>query len=152
MIDRRRFIAACSGLGLTSTLFPGVLWALASGKEKITPQMIDEAAAIADVPIPEEDRQMMLSSLEDQAKNYDEIYQLHLPNSAAPAFNFDPVLPSTKFATEKRPLRISAAPSIAARGVPKNVEDLCFATVRELGELMRTKKITSVALTEMYLG
>lgn len=151
MIDRRRFIAACSGVGLTSTLFPGVLWALANGKEKITLQMIDDAAAIADVPIPDEDRQMMLSSLEDQAKGYDEIYQLHMPNTAAPAFNFDPVLPSTKFETEKRPLRISAAPAIAARGVPKNIEDLCFATVRELAELMRIKKITSVALTQMYL-
>ncbi|HTU34533.1 MAG TPA: amidase [Candidatus Acidoferrum sp.] len=151
MIDRRHFIAACSGLGLTSTLFPGVLWALAADKQKITLQMIDDAAAIADVPIPEEDRQMMLSSLEDQAKGYDEIYQLHLPNSAAPAFNFDPVLPSTKFETEKRPLRISAAPAIGKRGVPKNLEDVCFATVRELAELMRTRKISSVSLTQMYL-
>ena len=151
MIDRRRFIAACSGLGLTSTLFPGVLWGLAAGKEKITLQMIDDAAAIADVPIPAEDRQMMLSSLEDQAKGYDEIYQLHMPNSVAPAFNFDPVLPSTKFETEKRPLHISAAPAIEKRGVPRNLEDICFATVRELAELMRTKKISSVSLTQMYL-
>lgn len=151
MIDRRRFIAVCSGLGLTSTLFPGVLWGLAAGQEKITPQMIDDAAAIADVPIPAEDRQMMLSSLEDQAKGYDEIYQLHMPNSVAPAFNFDPILPSTKFETEKRPLRISAAAAIGTRDVPRNLEDLSFATVRELAELMRTKKISSVSLTQMYL-
>ena len=150
MIDRRRFVAACSGLGLTSTLFPGVLWALATGKDKITPEMIEQAAVIADVPIPAEDRQMMLSALADQAKGYDEIYQLHMPNSAAPAFNFDPVLASTKFEREKRPLRISAAPAVAARA-PKNIEDVCFATVRELSELMRTKRISSVALTEMYL-
>lgn len=150
MIDRRRFVAACSGLGLTSTLFPGVLWALAAGKDKITPEMIEQAAVIADVPIPAEDRQMMLSALADQAKGYDKIYQLHMPNSAAPAFNFDPVLASTKFEREKRPLRISAAPAVAARA-PKNIEDVCFATVRELGELMRTKRISSMALTEMYL-
>ena len=151
MLDRRRFISACSGLGLTSTLFPGVLWALADGKEKITADMIDRAAAIADVPIPADDRQMMLSTLEDQAKGYDEIYQLHIPNSIAPALNFDPVLPSTKFETEKRPLRISAAPAIAAHGVPRNLEDVCFASARELGELVRARKVSSVALTEMYL-
>ena len=151
MIDRRRFIAACSGLGLTSTLFPGVLWGLASGKEKITPEMIDDAAAIADVPIPAEDRQMMLSALEDHAKGYDAIYQLHMPNSVAPAFIFDPVLASTKFETEKRPMRISAAPAIARGAVPKNLEDVCFASARELGELVRTKKVSSVALTDMYL-
>lgn len=151
MLDRRRFMSACSGLGLTSTLFPGVLWALADDKEKITPEMIEQAAIIAGVPIPAEDRQMMLSTLEDQAKGYDDIYQLHLPNSVPPAFNFDPVLASTKFETEKRPLRTSAAPAIAARGVPKNIEDLCFATCRELGVLIRSRKISSVALTEMYL-
>jgi len=150
MIDRRRFVAACSGLGLTSTLFPGVLWALAAGKDKITPEMVEQAAVIADVPIPAEDRQMMVSALADQAKGYDEIYQLHMPNSAAPAFNFDPVLASTKFEREKRPLRISAAPAVAARA-PKNIEGICFATVRELAELMRAKRISSVALTEMYL-
>lgn len=151
MIDRRRFIAACSGLGLTSTLFPGVLWGLAADKEEITAGMIDAAAAIADVPIPAEDRQMMLSALENHAKGYEQIYQLHMPNSVAPAFNFDPVLASTRFETEKRPLRMSAAPATARRGVPKNIEDVCFASARELGELVRTKKISSVALTEMYL-
>jgi Asp-tRNA(Asn)/Glu-tRNA(Gln) amidotransferase A subunit family amidase len=151
MLDRRRFIAACSGLGLTSTLFPGVLWGLAADKEKITAEMIDQAAVIADVPIPAEDREMMLSTLADQAKGYDEIYQLHLANSVAPAFNFDPVLASTKFETEKRPLQLSSAPHIVARGVPKNIEDLCFASVRELAELIRAKHISSVALTDMYL-
>src|SRR5204862_1276739 len=35
---------------------------------------------------------------------------------------------------------------------PKNLEDLAFASVRELGELVRTKKVSSLALTEMYLG
>jgi Asp-tRNA(Asn)/Glu-tRNA(Gln) amidotransferase A subunit family amidase len=151
MLNRRRFIAACSGLGLTPTLFPGVLWALADGREKITAEMIDQAAAIAGVPIPADDRRMMLSTLEDQAKGYDQVYQLRLPNSVAPAFNFDPVLPSTKFETERHPLRASPSPAIASHGVPGNLEDLCFSSARELGELIRTKKISSVALTEMYL-
>jgi Asp-tRNA(Asn)/Glu-tRNA(Gln) amidotransferase A subunit family amidase len=151
MLDRRRFIATCSGLGLTATLFPGVLWAIAAGKDKITADMIDQAAAIADIPIPDEDRQMMLSALADQAKGYDEIYQLHVPNSVAPALNFDPVLPSTKFETERRPLRMSGEPGIAARRAPKHLEDICFASVRELSELVRTKKVSSVALTQMYL-
>src|SRR5882724_1253088 len=35
--------------------------------------------------------------------------------------------------------------------MPKSLEELAFASVRQLAELMRTKKISSVALTEMYL-
>src|SRR5439155_22852757 len=50
MLDRRNFMKTCSGMGLAGTLFPGVLWAQAQaqGAAKITKEMIDNAAAIAD--------------------------------------------------------------------------------------------------------
>ena len=151
MLDRRQFLATCSGMGFGLTLLPGVLWALADGKSEITVDMIEQAASIADVPIPAEYRKPLLDSLNGHVQSFAEIYKLHIPNSVAPALVFDPVLPSTKFETEKRPLKISAAPAIANQGVPKNIEDVCFASARELGELVRTKKVSSVALTQMYL-
>jgi len=150
MVDRRRFMQTCTGLGLGSTLFPGVLWAQtqAKGAVKITKEMIDAAAAVADVAISDEYKQMMLDKLNEQAKGYEAIYALHMPNSVEPALLFDPIVNDTKFETERKPERISAAPNIAA---PKNVEELAFASVRELAELVRTKKVSSSALTEMYL-
>src|SRR5215470_9453438 len=151
MVDRRRFLATFSGMGFGSTLLPGVLWALADGKTEITEAMLEQAAAIADVPVPTEQRKTLLQNLNERLKGYEEIYQLHIPNSVPPALAFDPVLPSTKFETEKRPMKMSAAPAIAMRGVPKNLEDLCFATARELAELVQRKKVSSVALTQMYL-
>lgn len=151
MLDRRRFLSACSGLGLSGTLFPGVLWAQAQGVTKITKEMIENAAAIADVPIPEEDKEMMLDNLNQQAKSYEAIYALHIPNSVEPCLVFDPVLPGMKFETERRPARISKPSALVAPGTPKNLEDVAFASVRELAELVRTKKISSLALTQMYL-
>jgi Asp-tRNA(Asn)/Glu-tRNA(Gln) amidotransferase A subunit family amidase len=148
MIDRRRFVEACAGMGLASTLLPGVLWAQAKGATKITKEMIDAAATVADVTISDEYRQMMLDNLNEQAKGYDAIYALHIPNSVEPALLFDPVLASTKYETQKKAPRMSAAPNVAA---PKNIEDLAFATVRELAELVRTRKVSAMALTEMYL-
>ena len=148
MMDRRRFVETCTGMGLASTLLPGVLWAQAKGATKITKEMIDAAASVADVAISDEYKQMMLDNLNEQAKGYDAIYALHIPNSVEPALLFDPVLASTKYETQKKVTRISAAPNIAA---PKNIEDLAFATVRELGELVRTRKVSATALTEMYL-
>ncbi|HEV2388049.1 MAG TPA: amidase [Candidatus Acidoferrales bacterium] len=152
MLNRRRFLAICSGLGLTETLFPGALWTLAQETGKITPQMIEQAAAIADVPIPAADREMMLDSLNNQTKAYEEIYQLHIANGVAPAFNFDPVPPGMRVETAKRPARISPAPAVARRGVPRNLEELAFATVRELAEYVRARKVSSLALTQMYLA
>src|SRR2546427_4003975 len=152
MLDRRNFMKTCSGMGLAGTLFPGVLWAQAQAQapKKITKEMIENAAAIADVPIADEYKEMMLESLNDQAKGYEEIYKLHIPNSVDTALVFDPVLPGMKFETERKPMRLSKAPSVAAE-VPKNLEDLAFASVRELAELVRSKKVSSIALTEMYL-
>src|SRR5258705_10046911 len=95
---------------------------------------------------------MMLDNLNEHAKSYEEIYKLHIPNSVEPALIFDPVLPGMKFETERKPMRISKAPSAVAAGAPKNLEDLAFASVRELAELVRAKKVSSLALTEMYLG
>ncbi len=59
------FLAVCSRLGVSATLFPGVLWAMADEKGKVTRDMIDSAATIADVPIPDEYKDMMLESLND---------------------------------------------------------------------------------------
>ena len=150
MLDRRAFLAVCTRLGLTSTLLPGVLWAMAEDKPKITREMIDSAARIADVPIAEEYKDMMLEGLNGYAESFDAIYQLHIKNDVAPAVIFDPVLPGMKFETAKRPARISAAPTVGGVA-PKNLEDVAFYSVRQLAELVRTKKISSMALTEMYL-
>jgi Asp-tRNA(Asn)/Glu-tRNA(Gln) amidotransferase A subunit family amidase len=150
MIDRRRFMQTCTGMGLGSTLFPGVLWAeaQAKGAAKITKEMIEAAAAVADVAISDDYKQMMLDNLNEQSKGYEAIYALHIPNSVEPALLFDPVVNGTKYEKERRPERISAAPNTAA---PKNVEELAFTSVRELAELVRTKKVSPSALTEMYL-
>ena len=150
MVDRRRFMQTCTRLGLGSTLFPGVLWAQtqAAGATTITKEMIEAAAAVADVTISDDYKQMMLDNLNEQAKGYAAIYALHMPNSVEPALLFDPVVSTTKYETERKLERMSAAPNIAA---PKKLDELAFASVRELAELVRTKKVSSVALTEMFL-
>jgi Asp-tRNA(Asn)/Glu-tRNA(Gln) amidotransferase A subunit family amidase len=151
MLERRRFLATCSSMGFGATLLPGVLWALADGKAEITESMIEQASVLAGVAIPAEYRKTMLENLNEHAKSFEEIYKLHIPNSVAPALVFDPVLPGTKLETEKKTMKISGAAAIAARGVPRNIADVCFASARELGELVRTKKVSSLVLTEMYL-
>src|SRR3989440_1503516 len=154
MLDRRSFMKTCSEMGLLGTLFPGVLWAQAQvhAAKKITKEMIESAAVVADVPIAEEYKEMMLENLNNQVKRYEEIYKLHIPNSVDPALIFDPVLPGMRFETERKPIRMSKAANAATASAPKNLEGLAFASVRELGEFIRTKKVSSLALTEMYLG
>jgi Asp-tRNA(Asn)/Glu-tRNA(Gln) amidotransferase A subunit family amidase len=150
MMDRRAFLAVCSQFGLASTLVPGVLWAMADQKGKITREMIDNASLIADVPIADEYKDMMLESLNDFAKDYDLIYELKIGNQVAPAIVFDPVPPGIRLQSKRKEPKISAAPSVNT-AAPKNLEDVAFHSVRQLSELVRTKKVSSSALTDMYL-
>src|SRR5215467_4770785 len=151
MLDRRAFLTVCSRFGFTATLLPGVLWAMADGKVKVTRDIIDNAAAIADIHIADEYKDMMLEDLNGYSEGYEAIHALHINNEVAPAVIFDPVLPGTKLETERRPMKISAAPT-SGGAAPKNLEDVAFYSVRQLAELVRTRKVSSTALTEMYLA
>jgi Asp-tRNA(Asn)/Glu-tRNA(Gln) amidotransferase A subunit family amidase len=151
MLDRRAFLAVCSRFGLTTTLLPGALWAMADEKSKVTRQMIDDAAVIADIRISDEYKDMMLASLNDLPQSFEAIYGLHIKNEVAPAIIFDPVVAGMKVETGRRRMKISSAPAVHGSGVPKSLEDAAFYSVRQLAELVRTRKVSSTALTEMYL-
>jgi len=76
MLERRNFVRSAQGWDLRGTLLPGVLWAQAqaASAKKITKEMIEGAATIADVPLSDEYKEMMLENLNDQASGYEEIY------------------------------------------------------------------------------
>jgi Asp-tRNA(Asn)/Glu-tRNA(Gln) amidotransferase A subunit family amidase len=159
-LNRRKFLAVSTTFGVAHTLFPGALMGLAEAQAaaapdkdkkepaKITRQMIDDAATIAGVHISDEYKEMMLENLNDALKDYDAIHDLHIKNSVAPALIFQPILPGMKIHAPSGPTRLSDVGSVAT---PKNIEDVAFYTVRQLGELVRTKRVSSTALTEMYL-
>ncbi len=177
-LDRRGFLGVCSIVGLGQTLLPGVLFTLATQARaqsspivgsgdvkastdalaKITPQMIDAAAVIAGITVTDEQKKMMLEGLEQLRKSYTAIRDLKIPNSVAPAFIFDPVPGDMTLDTLKKPIKISAAPddaklaAAASAGVAGESDTLAFASVRELAQLIKTRKVASVDLTKMYLA
>jgi Asp-tRNA(Asn)/Glu-tRNA(Gln) amidotransferase A subunit family amidase len=150
LTDRRRFLTVCSSLGLSTTLLPGVLWAMGQGKPVVTPELIAEACKVAGLELDEAQRKLMANSLNDQLTAAQHIRELDLPNSVAPAFSFDPVLPGvTTWDTAKRPVKVSAARPVR---VEKNLESLAFTSLRDMAELVRTRKVSSQALTELFLS
>lgn len=168
-LDRRVFLTVCSSVGVTSTLFPGVLYTLAAQAQeatgtdqskppKITPEMIDAAAILAGVgPFTDEQKKMMIDGLVDQNGSYKALRKLKLPNSVQPAYAFQPFPADStailcKFVGSDKPLN-SAHNWQPDRNVeaPSNLNDLAFATVSQLASLLHARKITSLALTQMYI-
>ena len=163
-LDRRSFLAITSTAGLASTLFPGALYALAAQAEatpqpnaqgqpapkpaSITQDMIDQAAALAGITVTPDQAKMMIDGLNQQREAYSDIRKLHLPNSVAPAYVFDPLPPGASVNTHREPPVYSRTTA----AMPRNLEDVAFYTVPQLADLVRRRKVSSVDLTQMYLA
>lgn len=152
MLNRRSFLSTCSQFGVGATLFPGVLWAMAQNVTEITSTMVEEAAVLADVKIPAEDVKMMLPGLNDTSKGYEKIYALHMPNSVQPSLIFDPLVSPIQLDPEQKPMQLSPVSAPASGGAPHDLESLAFWTVRDLAELIRTRRVSATDLTKMYLA
>ena len=166
--DRRSFLAYFSSLGLTSTLFPGVLWGkltearlsegnaseapapqLTAAAPQLTKDMLRSAAAVAGLEFTDEQLDKMLKGVTENTVKLRELRKIEIDNSIAPPLYFNPVLPGMKIDRTRRPFRASAPPRVQR---PPNLQDVAFWPVTSLSELVRSRQVTSVELTEMYLA
>jgi len=147
---RRNFLGFFSGVGLGGTLLPGVLWAQMQqdGAQKITQPMLADALALSGLTFADEDQKAMLQAVNQNLNRYEDARKIHIPNDVAPPFYFSPITPGMKVSRAKLPYRFSA-PKVKR---PANLEDVAFWPITQLSQLIRTKQVKSVELTEMYLG
>lgn len=148
--DRRDFLARLGALGGTATLFPGVLWAkLATGAD-LTDATIVAAAEVAGVTFTAEERAQMLEGLGRQTRQLDALHRIPLENAVAPALLFSPLPRADAVPTgPQRPIVASRQP---ARPRPAVLEDLAFAPLTTLADLVRRREVSSTELTAMYLA
>jgi len=73
--SRRQFISYFASIGLSSTLFPGVLWAniQQSKAQKITKEMLAGAEQLSGLQFTDAQRQMMLEGLNQNLHMYEEL-------------------------------------------------------------------------------
>ena len=148
---RRRFLAYFSGIGLTSTLFPGLLWGRMqeAADGRITPQMIRVAEQMAGLEFSAEERDAILERVNQNLERFEAMREISLHNSDFPALEFNPVLPGMQFESEREPFTMSPTPAVEA---PPNLEEAAFWPVTRLSQLIRSRQVSSLDLTRMYLG
>jgi Asp-tRNA(Asn)/Glu-tRNA(Gln) amidotransferase A subunit family amidase len=149
--DRRRFLAYFSGIGMGSSLLPGVLWAQMpqdSTPPRVTDEMLKSALAISGLTFSDEDRKAVLQGVNRSLTSFEEVRKLEIPNDVAPPFYFSPIVPGMKVNRTREPLHFSAP--VVKR--PANLEDVAFWPIVQLAQLIKTKQVTSLELTQMYLG
>ena len=150
-LARRSFLAYFSGLGLSATVLPGALWAKMQAEEvtKVTKEMLQAAEQIAGLEFNDSERDLMVDGLNKHLQRYEKMREVPLDNSVAPAVQFNPVVPGTTF--EKKQLPIKASKPRNAKK-PSDIEELSFWTITNLAGLIKSRKVSSLELTNMYLG
>ncbi len=119
-----------------------------SDKNPITREMVAAAERMIGLNFTEAKRDSMLGDLKENLDNFQKLRTIALDNSVPPALVFNPIPAGKKFDPKRLPLVWS---KLAKFSVPANLEALAYASVSELAELIRTRKITSTQLTKMYL-
>lgn len=149
-VDRRSFMGYFAGAGLSSTLFPGVLWAKLAAGAEITVDTIASAEEVAGLHFDPAERELMLDGLKQQEQRIEALHKVPLPNSVSPAIVFDPRPPGKKIPNEAR--RPMVRSKVARRTISNNLDELAFLPITELSELVRSKRVSATELTHMYLA
>ena len=150
-LERRRFLAYFTGAGLTSTLFPGVLWARMQEEEapRLTAEMVRGAEQLSGLEFSPEEREEMVEAVNQNLDRYEGMRASPLVNGDFPALQFNPALPGMRFDEEARPFKMSDPGPVTA---PANLEEAAFWPVTRLSRLVESRQVTSLELTRMYLG
>lgn len=165
-VDRRRFLAGLSALGLASPLFGEALWAqVADESVPVTAEQVRVAAQVAGLEFTDSELELMMNGVRQQYESYKKLRAVKLPNSVPPALHFRPWT-----SVPSMPGGLGEAGPSTPEGLPKggglpgdvlakddgverpdSDDELAFLSVHELASLVRRQLVTSVELTELYL-
>jgi len=152
-LGRRELLKTLTAIGAGSAVFGRALVALAEGKGKVTEEMIRQAEWVSGIEFNDTKRKLMLEDVNKHLQAFAKLRQVSLDNSVPPALWFHP---STEFTPRPRRigaegLRPGAAGRLRAARRPDSPEDLAFAPVATLAALLRSRQVSSVELTRLYL-
>ena len=117
---------------------------------RINRDMLHDAEKLIGIELTEKQEDMALPGVNRNLDSYEAIRKVDVHLDTEPATAFHPAQPGfhIKRATTKTKFKFGKNEPAQF----KSVDDLAFATVPQLAELIRTRKVSSVELTKMYLG
>src|SRR5882762_7913364 len=116
---------------------------------RITKEMMHQAEKLIGIEFTDAHEAMALSGVNRSLDSYETLRKIEVPLDTEPAIAFHPVRARPRlYDVPQRRFRFGKVQLSRF----KSVEDLAFATVPQLAELIRTRKVSSTELTKMYLA
>jgi Asp-tRNA(Asn)/Glu-tRNA(Gln) amidotransferase A subunit family amidase len=117
---------------------------------RITKDMMHNAEKVIGLDFTDKQEDVALPGVNRSLDSFEVLRKLDIPLDTEPAIVFHPALPGFHIKRAAAKTKFKFGKNAPAQF--KSVDDLAFATVPQLAELIRTKKVSSVELTKMYLG
>jgi Asp-tRNA(Asn)/Glu-tRNA(Gln) amidotransferase A subunit family amidase len=117
---------------------------------RVTKDMMRAAEKLMGLEFTDAQEALAQRGVNTNLDSYEVVRKIDVPLDTEPAVVFHPALPG--FHVKRAPAKIKFKFGKNEPVQFKSADDLAFATVPQLAELIRTKKISSVELTKMYLG
>ena len=148
-IDRRTVLATLTGAGIGNAVFHRSLAAQVAERGEITAQMLADAEWISDVQLTEEQRDATLRSVQRVVGDFEKLRKVPIEYADGPCLHFNPA-PWIR-SLEKVERNRATLVNRKVADLPKADNDLAFLPVYELAGLIRSKRLSSIRLTKIYL-
>jgi Asp-tRNA(Asn)/Glu-tRNA(Gln) amidotransferase A subunit family amidase len=115
---------------------------------RVTKDMLKQAEKLIGIELNDAQEAMALQNVSTNLDRYERLRKIEVPLDTEPATLFHPALPGRKFNLKPVKFKLSAVET------PRfsSLDELAFAPLTQLAELVRTRKVSPVELTKMYLA
>ena len=154
-MDRRKWLQFCSALGVGSIAFQRSLASQAAESGKVTKDMVANAAWISQLDLTDQEQEGLVRSLQQMSEGQAAVRKVPLDADIPPAVVFVPhdlLPPVLRPKADTAAMVRRALPAAATTEFPNDVDAIAFASVSQQAAWIREKKLTSVALTKIYLS
>lgn len=150
MLQRRQLLTRLTALSFATPVLSRAIVAAADDDGELSIESLAEAQWITGIELTEEQQQEIIGSVKQHAAQMGTLRATPVRELQGPAFHFQPL--QTRFknvATLDREIELTESEPIS---LPDSDEQIAFLPVTELARLLKTKKLTSKRLTEIYVA
>ena len=163
-LNRRSFVKLIPALGVATIASPQlqIIAALAQTPSptpvaspspspapvRVTKEMLRGAEQLFGIELTDAQKQMALQNVNSNLERYETLRKINVPLDTEPATRFHPAPPGKRFNVKAGRFKLSKIDRLNFN----TIEDLAFATVPQLADLIRSQRISSIDLTKMYLA
>jgi Asp-tRNA(Asn)/Glu-tRNA(Gln) amidotransferase A subunit family amidase len=148
LVRRRTMLKSLVALGVGTTTFRRALAAQAAQAGAVSAEMIKQAEWIAGLDLTEEERTSAARTITRSLRSFAELRKVDVGYDVPPALTFFPAPPRPAGVIKRNHARNSESTTPER---PGSAEELAFLPVTELSSLIRSRQVSSMELTKLYL-